>query len=149
MFIEFVQEQILLFVAMAVIVAMLIWSYVGDKVSGINNVDASDAVRLYNQGAKLLDVRSEGEYKSGFIGEAKLVTPSEIEQTMQNMANQKDQPVLVYCQSGMRSAAVAKKLSKNGFSQVYNLKGGIAAWKSAGLPINKPVSKKKQKRQRA
>ncbi|WP_019894738.1 rhodanese-like domain-containing protein [Hydrogenovibrio halophilus] len=149
MFIEFVEEQILLFVAMAVIVAMLIWSYVGDSISGINNIGTDEAVRVYNQDAKLLDVRSDGEYKTGFIGEATLVTPTEIEQTMKNLANQKDQPILVYCQSGMRSASVAKKLVKNGFSNVYNLKGGIAAWKSAGLPVNKPVSKKKQKRQKA
>lgn len=149
MFVEFVQEQLFLFVALAIIVAMLIWSYVGDKVSGINQVSADEAVRLYNQGAKVLDVRSEGEYKTGFIGEAELVGPSEVDQKMASLQAYQNQPVLVYCQSGMRSAAVAKKLAKNQFDQVYNLKGGIAAWKSAGLPINKPMSKKKQKRKGA
>lgn len=148
MFIEFVQEQILLFVALGVIIVMLAYSYFGDKVSGYATVTADEAVRVYNSGAWVLDVRSDAEYKTGFIGEAENISSTEVAKKMDAVTAHKDEDVLVYCQSGMRSASVAKQLVKNGFSKVNNLRGGVEAWKSAGLPLNKPVSKKKLKKER-
>lgn len=148
MFIEFVQEQIFLFIALAVIVAMLVYSYVGDKVSGYENVTADEAVRAYNGGAWVLDVRTDSEYRSGFIGEAEHLSSTEVAKKMDSLLSHKDEEVLVYCQSGMRSGSVAKLLVKNGFTRVKNLKGGVAAWQAAGLPLNKPVSKKKLKKER-
>ena len=148
MFAEFVEEQFILFIALGVVTAMLIYSYLGDKMSGYKTVNADEAVRLYNSDAWVLDVRSDGEFKTGYIGEAEHISSTEINQKLDSIASHKDEPVLVYCQSGMRSAAVARTLVKNGFTQVNNLSGGIMAWKNAGLPINKPVSKKKQKREK-
>ncbi len=146
MFIEFVEEQILLFVALGVIIAMLIMSYFGDKLSGFQSVNAEEAVRLYNNGAWVLDVRSEGEYKTGYIGEAKNMTAAEVTNQIEQLKTHQSEDVLVYCQSGARSASVAKQLVKAGFTKVNNLSGGVMAWKNAGLPLNKPISKKKQKR---
>lgn len=147
MFIEFVEEQILLFVAMGVIIAMLVLSYFGDKLSGFQTVNAEEAVRLYNSGAWVLDVRSDAEYKTGYIGEAKNMTPSEVSNQMEQLKKlHQNEDVLVYCQSGSRSASVAKQLVKAGFTKVHNLSGGVMAWRNAGLPLNKVVSKKKQKR---
>lgn len=147
MFIEFVQEQIFLFIALAVVVIMLVASYFGDKVSGYKSVSADEAVRLYNQDAQLLDVRSEAEYKTGFIGEATNVPLSELGAKLDKLNLSKDQDVLVYCQSGARSASASKQLVKKGFTNVHNLSGGIMAWKSASLPVNKTVSKKKQRKE--
>ncbi|MDX1795655.1 MAG: rhodanese-like domain-containing protein [Hydrogenovibrio sp.] len=147
MFIEFVQEQIFLFIALAVIVVMLVSTYYGDKISGFKAVSEDDAVRLYNSGAWVLDVRTEAEYKTGFIGEAENISSGEVAKKIDSLASHKDEDVLVYCQSGARSASVAKLLVKNGFTKVNNLRGGIMAWKNAGLPVNKPVSKKKLKKE--
>jgi rhodanese-related sulfurtransferase len=47
----------------------------------------------------------------------------------------KTQPIVVYCQSGVRSAAAAKMLSGAAFEQVYDL-GGITQWRAQGLPVN-------------
>lgn len=148
MFIEFVQEQIFLFIALGVIVAMLFYSYFGDKVSGYQSVNADQAVRLYNSGAWLLDVRTDAEFKTGYIGEAENIPSTDVAKKMDAVLPHKDEPVLVYCQSGMRSASVAKQLVKQGFKEVNNLNGGIMSWKNAGLPVNKPVSKKKLKREK-
>lgn len=147
MFIEFVQEQIFLFIALAVIVVMLVSTYYSDKISGFKAVSEDDAVRLYNSGAWVLDVRTEAEYKTGFIGEAENISSGEVAKKIDSLASHKDEDVLVYCQSGARSASVAKLLVKNGFTKVNNLRGGIMAWKNAGLPVNKPVSKKKLKKE--
>jgi len=46
-----------------------------------------------------------------------------------------DKPLLVYCASGVRSEQAAKWLLKKGFKEVYNLKGGTAAWKMAGKQL--------------
>ena len=146
MFSEFVQEQILLFIALGVIVVMLVSNYLSDKVSGFTSVNADEAVRLYNQGAKVLDVRTDAEYKTGFIGEAVNVSPSELMRKLDAMKVDKEQDIMIYCQSGARSASAARQLVKNGYTKVHNLSGGIMAWKNAYLPLNKPVSKKKQKR---
>ena len=146
MFIEFVEEQILLFVALGVIIAMLIMSYFGDKLSGFQTVSAEEAVRLYNGGAWVLDVRSEAEYKTGYIGEAKNMTPTEVTNQLEQLKSHQSEDVLVYCQSGSRSASVAKQLVKAGFTKVHNLSGGVMAWQNAGLPLNKAVSKKRQKK---
>lgn len=147
MFIEFVQEQIFLFIALAVILVMLGYSYYGDKISGFKTVSEDEAVRLYNSGAWVLDVRTEAEYKTGFIGEAENISSSEVAKKLDALTSHKDEEVLIYCQSGARSASVAKALVKNGFTKVSNLRGGIMAWKNAGLPVNKPVSKKKLKKE--
>lgn len=146
MFEAFVEEQALLFVALAVIVAMLVYSYLGDKISGIQSVSADEAVRLYNRDAWVLDVRSEGEYKTGFIGQAENISSTEIKSKVDSIMSHKDEVVLVYCQSGARSAAAAKVLAKAGFTNVNNLSGGIANWKAAGLPTNTQKSLRKQKK---
>lgn len=145
MFLEFVQQEIFLFIALAVIVVMLVYSYVGDKLSGYSSVNADEAVRLYNQDAFLLDVRTASEYQSGFIGEAENISSTDIRQKLSQIASHKTEPVLVYCQSGGRSSGAARLLVKEGFTQVYNLSGGILTWKNAGLPINTTRSIKKQK----
>ncbi len=144
-FMTFVEEQTILFIALAVIVGMLIYSYVGDKLAGFTSVSTDEAVRLFNQDAWLLDVRAATEYKTGFIGEATNISSTEIKSKMTSIMKYKDKPVLVYCLSGGRSAGVAKTLVKEGFTNVNNLKGGIMAWKSASLPLNTPKSVRKQK----
>ena len=146
MFLEFVEEQIILFIALGVVVAMLLSTYLGDKISGFTSVSADEAVRLYNNDAKFFDVRTGAEYKTGHIGEAVNISSTEVDLRINTLTKDKEDAILVYCQSGSRSAGVAKKLVKAGYTNVNNLSGGILAWKNAGLPINKPVSKKEKKK---
>ena len=58
-------------------------------------------------------------------------------QTVPNAARDwdRDKPVLVICRSGGRSASAAMHLVDQGFTQVYNLRGGMLAWADAGLPV--------------
>ncbi len=145
-FIAFIDEQTILLIALAVITGMLIYSYLGDKLGGFKSVPADEAVRLFNQDAWVLDVRSEAEYKTGFIGAATNISSTEMKTKLASIMKHKDELVLVYCQSGGRSASVAKLLVKAGFVNVNNLQGGILSWKAAGLPLNTPKSLRKQKK---
>ena len=143
---EFIQEQMLLFVALAVILGMLIYSYVGDKIAGYNSVGTDAATRLFNDDAFLLDVRSAGEFKEGAIGEATNISVTDLASKIDTIKVAKDKPILVYCLSGARSGRAAGMLVKQGFTNVNNLAGGINAWKSAGLPVGTVKSKKNRKK---
>jgi len=143
---EFIQEQMLLFVAAAVILAMLIYSYVGDKISGYKSVGTDAATRLFNDDAFLLDVRTPGEFKEGAIGEATNISVTELASKIDTIKVAKDSPILVYCLSGARSGKAAGMLAKNGFTNVNNLAGGINAWRSAGLPVGSVKSKKNRRK---
>ncbi|MCF6346631.1 MAG: rhodanese-like domain-containing protein [Thiomicrorhabdus sp.] len=146
MFSEFVEEQTLLFVALVIIIAMLVYSYLGERLSGFKSVNTDEATRLFNDGAFMLDVRASNEYKEGLIGDAKNISASDLSSKMNLLPKDKEKPIVVYCLSGMRSSNVASKLVKAGYTQVVNLSGGINAWKAAGLPVVKAKSKKAKKK---
>ncbi|MBO1924774.1 rhodanese-like domain-containing protein [Thiomicrorhabdus sp. 6S3-12] len=147
MFIEFMQEQMLLFIALFVVVIMLAYSYAGDKLAGFKTVGTDEATRLYNDDAFVLDVRTAGEYRDGYIGNALNISSNEIAGKLNQLPSDKDAPILVYCLSGARSSRVAMTLAKNGYTSVNNLRGGITAWKAAGLPVGRERSKKNKKKQ--
>jgi rhodanese-related sulfurtransferase len=67
---------------------------------------------------------------------------SQLKSQIEKLPFDKDQPVVVYCQSGSRSARAAAQLAKAGYEQVCNLAGGIMAWQSAGMPVEKGAPKK-------
>lgn len=146
MFNEFFQEQWPLFLAVAMIIMMLVYSYFGDKLSGYKSVNTAEAIRLYNDEAYVLDVRSANEFKEGAIGNATNISVGELNGKLGQLPKDKDTPVLVYCLSGGRSARAAGQLVKAGYTQVFNLSGGINAWKNAGLPVETNKSKKNRKK---
>lgn len=146
MFIEFVKQEFLLFIALGIIALMLLYSYVGDRFLGYKQVSPEEATRIYNQGALVIDVRSDAEYKTGFIGEARHIPVSELKAKLSSLSGHKNKNVLLYCQSGARSGSAANTLVKEGFTNVFNLRGGVLSWKMAGLPLNQPVSRKARRK---
>ncbi len=151
MFLEFVQQQWPLFVALVIIVLSLIYSYVGDRLMGYQTVDPNQATRLINDGAAVLDVRSEAEFKSGHIADAVNIPVSQLKGRLDKLSFSKMDPVVVYCQSGSRSARACALLAKSGYEKVYNLGGGMLAWQAAGMPVTrgKPNKSKKKKVKKA
>ena len=76
----------------------------------------------------VLDVRTPEEYAAGHIVNARLLPLDTIDaETAAAVAPDKDEPVLVYCRSGVRSAEAARLLSQLGYRQVYDF-GGIIDW---------------------
>lgn len=93
---------------------------------------------------ELLDVREAVEYAGERIDGAKCCPLSKLDaQALAQQYAQTDKKLVVYCQSGMRSAKAAQQLAEAGLG-VYQLTGGINAWKQAGLPVvksaNAPIS---------
>lgn len=84
---------------------------------------------------QLVDVRTAGEFAGGYVnGALNLdVRSASFAQDISKM--DKDRPVFVYCLSGGRSASAARQLVNMGYTEVYDMKGGIMAWKRAELPL--------------
>lgn len=81
-------------------------------------------------GLTLLDVRMELEYKEFHLPGATLLPLPELPDRLGEIDREK--PVVVYCRSGMRSAAAARLLAGAGFPRVVNMLGGAMAWQGAG-----------------
>ncbi|HQR50873.1 MAG TPA: rhodanese-like domain-containing protein [Methylophilaceae bacterium] len=116
--------------------AMLVWPMLRRGAAGATDVSPSEAVLLLNrENALMLDVRNEAEFATGHIAEASNIPLSQLEERLAELARYKDQPLLVNCQGGVRSANACAMLKKGGFTRVYNLKGGINAWTQANMPV--------------
>lgn len=81
----------------------------------------------------LLDVRTQDEYKTSQIAGAMRVDPDGEAPALGGTAP--DRRIVVYCSVGYRSGAMARRLSKAGFTRVYNLEGGIFQWANEGRAV--------------
>lgn len=97
----------------------------------IKTVNASEFKKIIaDPKVQLVDVRTIDEYASGTIGQAiqiDITSPHFIKNARKKL--NKSRPVAVFCRSGVRSMRAAQMLGKEGFPVIYNLKGGILAWK--------------------
>lgn len=84
--------------------------------------------------AVLLDVRTEEEVRAGTImGSQNIVYDDSFENKIGNLPT--SAPIFVYCAAGKRSEKAARILKDKGFKEVYQLKGGLNAWKEAKMPL--------------
>ena len=125
-------------VAVAVISGgMLVWPML-KRGAGGPSIDTLQATLLMNQqNATVIDVREQSEYEAGHILNSRNIPLSQVEARAGEVKKNKNLPVIVYCASGVKSAAAVAALKKSGYEQVFNLAGGIAAWRQAGLPTEK------------
>lgn len=91
----------------------------------------AEAERLIAGGARVLDVRSPGEYEGlGHIPGAWLL-PVDLISSAPGLLRNRAAPVLVCCEHGVRSRLAAELLARAGFSGVHDLAGGLSAWRGA------------------
>ncbi|WP_413452729.1 rhodanese-like domain-containing protein [Georgenia phoenicis] len=99
-----------------------------------SSVPAARAVELVREGAALVDVRENHEWKAGHAPQAIHVPLGRIDSAPRRLSA--DSPVLVVCASGMRSRSGAKKLRAAGFDAA-SVSGGMAAWEQAGGAVRR------------
>jgi len=96
------------------------------------------AVQLINrEKAVVIDVCDSNEFAAGHVGGARNIPLNQLEDLLPGAVKNKALPVILVCQSGARSnraVAIAKKL---GYEQAQSLAGGLGAWRSANLPLEK------------
>jgi len=95
-------------------------------------IDPHEAKELIGQGTMMIDVREISEWNHGHAPGAFHLPMSLIQEHLHKVP--KDTDVVICCRSGSRSSAVVAFLLKNGYNAI-NMRGGMAAWHSHGLPI--------------
>ena len=115
--------------------ALLLWPEISRLAGASSEIGTLDATRLMNQGSTLiLDVRDGEAYASGHLPRARHIPLQELPQRMAEIGKYKDKPVILTSKGGN---AALRSLKQAGFTTVYQLKGGLAAWQQASLPVEK------------
>jgi phage shock protein E len=89
----------------------------------------------------LLDVRSVREYNEGHIPGAINIEFRQLPQRLNELPRAKGQPIVVYCETGVRAAIANTTLRTAGYKPIRQLTGHMKAWRSKGLPIEKATVK--------
>ena len=139
---EFAGNHTLLVFALVTTFLLVIFTELRRKATGMLAVQPGDAVKLINNDAVVVDVRSSEAFSKGHIVNARSVPLDELDGHVDKLAKFKNKPIVAVCDAGIASNKAANSLRKSGFESVYNLKGGMTAWSQAGLPV---VSGKKTK----
>jgi molybdopterin/thiamine biosynthesis adenylyltransferase/rhodanese-related sulfurtransferase len=114
----------------------------------IREVTPQEVDALPPGAATLVDVREDSEWEQGYIPGAHHVSKSYIEQQIEGVAPDRDQPVVLYCAGGIRSLFAAQTLADMGYTNVASMSQGFQGWKGAGLPWDKPVVLGPEQKQR-
>ena len=96
---------------------------------------------INREDALVVDVREPDEYVSGHVPDSRNIPLSRLDERMGELEKFKEAPVILVCQTGARSGDACGKLTKKGFTKLHNLEGGIAAWRTAGMPLKKGAKK--------
>jgi rhodanese-related sulfurtransferase len=135
-YLEFFQAHLLLFAALAVVVALFIANEVHGHFTGGKRLSAAEAVRMINDRDPLIvDIRPLPDFKRGHLLGAFHAPAGKFDDYLGQISKDKARPVIVYCALGSSSTAVVEKLRKAGVAEVYPLRGGINAWTMADLPV--------------
>lgn len=141
-YLEFAAEHPLLITALLFSLFLVIFTELRRKAQGITNIEPQDAVKLINADAVILDLRSSEAFARGHIVNAKNIPSDELTANEEKVRKYKSRPILAVCDTGTTSSRAVDTLRKSGLESVYGLKGGIAAWTQANLPL---VTAKKTK----
>jgi rhodanese-related sulfurtransferase len=101
------------------------------------SVSPQELIRLMNQGALLLDLRPAEQYQAGHLTGARQMNGEQILKATDTLKKHKEKAVVVYDDSGSLGAAAVRQLTDQGFTRVFALRGGLAAWRADNLPVSR------------
>jgi len=130
--------HMLLFGAAVISGGMLVWPLLSRLVRPGSEVGPAEAVQLINRrDALVIDVREDAEYATGHITNSRHIPLAQLADHLKALEKFKSRPIIVNCRSGARAASAVSVLRKNGFDEVFTLRGGISGWQQAGMPLEK------------
>jgi hydroxyacylglutathione hydrolase len=114
--------------------ALKAWEEDGRTLDAVPQMTVSElAPKLRDGEVRVVDVRGANEWDAGHVPGAPNLPLATLSARLSEVP--RDRPVVVQCQSGARSAIAASLLRANGVERIVNLRGGFAAWRDAGLPV--------------
>lgn len=144
---EFTGNHTLLVLALVISFFVVVFTELRRKAGGLTNVEATEAVKLINNDAVVIDLRSMDAFSGGHIVNARNIPSDELDTKMSNLEAIKSKPIVAVCETGISSTKAVNTLRAAGFDSVYGLKGGMTGWSQAGLPVvtGKKTKAKKSK----
>ena len=134
-FLEFTSNHVLLVSALMISFFLVVFTELRRKASGLVNVEAGDAVKLINNDAIVIDIRSADAFARGHIVNAKNIPADELDGKVDQLEQYKTKPIIAVCDSGVTTTRAVSTLRGSGFETVFGLKGGMSGWGQAGLPV--------------
>ena len=134
-FLEFAGNHTLLVFALVTSFFVLVFTELRRKSSNVMSVEPNQAVKLINNDAAVVDLRSAEAFSRGHIVNARNIPFDELEASKDRLNHFRNKPLVVVCDAGLTSNKAANSLRNSGFASVYGLKGGMSAWGQAGLPV--------------
>lgn len=134
-FLEFASNHTLLVTALMVSFFLVIFFELRRKATGMINIEAGEVVKLINNDAVIIDLRSADAYSRGHIVNARNIPSDELDAKLSTLTQSRSTPIVAVCDSGVSSTRAVNTLRQQGFESVYGLKGGMNGWSQAGLPV--------------
>src|ERR1700693_269221 len=117
--------------------------------SQIQEVDPSEVHELIDEGVAIVDVRGSEEFSTGHLPGAKSIPRGHLETRIEFAAPDRSAELILYCQSGNRSAYAAHTLQEDlGYEHVRSMTGGITLWKDRGYEVEIPRTLSGEQRER-
>lgn len=129
-------RKVLLIFVLAILVSSACYCYLQLQGSSQGDLSIEQAKILIESKPNLVivDVRTPEEYATGYIEGALNLCAECDAQLLLDSLNPSDE-ILLYCRTGRRSANALRIQGDNSYEKVYNMVGGIEAWKNAGYPV--------------
>jgi sulfur-carrier protein adenylyltransferase/sulfurtransferase len=99
-------------------------------------------------GRRIIDVRERDEFEQGHVAGATHLSKGHIETRIEDLIPDRDTPLTLYCESGVRSLLAGRSLRELGYADVRSMRGGFNGWKQAGFEFAVPKALTSSQKQR-
>lgn len=134
---QFVTVHYWLALATALAAALVVVYEMRTRAESLHSVSPQELIRLMNQGALVLDLRSQEQYQAGHLMGARQMGGDALSSAGDTLKKHKEKAVVVYDDTGSVGGAAVRQLVAQGFTRVASLRGGLAAWRADNLPVSR------------
>jgi rhodanese-related sulfurtransferase len=121
----------------ALVAALVVVYELRSRTESQVSVSPQDLIRLMNQGALVLDLRTQEQFQSGHLAGARQMSGEQILKAADTLKKHKEKLVVVYDDTGSLGAAAVRQLTAQGFTRAFALRGGLSAWRADNLPLSR------------
>ena len=134
-YLDFAARHPLLMGALSAVVGMILYWEIRNATRGYKEAKVAQTVHLINRdSAWVLDVREDTDAHTARIPNSRHIALSQLSERIDELKDMSG-PVVVYCGNGVQSQRACRQLVRASFDAVYILKGGLNAWRQAGMPL--------------
>ena len=136
---QFIINHWLLVTAFVIaLIALFILETCSKGLGGGSRLTPYQVVRLINnEEAVVIDIRDFKTFEKGHITHAVNIPATTLDKSLKEFEKYKQQPLIIVCTIGKKSAYFVNKLCKRGYQKVYMLAGGMGAWINTNMPVVK------------